>query len=71
MLVALILFDLHLAYFATFAGMIHPWAKTVMLTSSKIVKLLDGYVIGHELLSVKLLKDMSKSSKAENKGEKE
>ena len=50
---------------------IHPWAKTVMLTSSKIVKLLDGYVIGHELLSVKLLKDMSKSSKAENKGEKE
>ena len=42
-----------------------------MLTSSKIGKLLDGYVIGHELLSVKLLKDMSKSSKAENKGEKE
>ena len=50
---------------------IHPWAKTVMLTSSKTGKLLDGYVIGHEIVSVKLLKDTSKSSKAENKGEKE
>ena len=46
---------------------IHPTAKKLSLRSSKI-----GYplTVGHEMLSFKLSKDMSKRCKAENKTEK-
>ena len=51
---------------------IHPGAEKLRPTSGKTRKpFYHVYIIGHEMVSLKLSKDVSKRSKAENKGKKE